>query len=98
MKFTFGDSVGKILTGIIKIRKGTGETDDKTEVLLHENYKSEELAWLEIFIDKATRVWQKHVGLYYQRKGRSDYNYKQLYSLNLNGNQHAAAVKRTGSA
>ncbi|RKU36212.1 hypothetical protein C6496_14120 [Candidatus Poribacteria bacterium] len=91
--FTFGDTVGKILIDTIKIRQGTGETDDKTEVLLHKNYKSEELAWLGIFIYKATRVWQKHVGLYHQRKGQRDYNYKQLYALNLNGKQHAEAVK-----
>ncbi len=90
--FTFGDSMGKILTDIIKIGQGTGETDDKTEVLLHENYNPEELAWLGIFIYKATRVWQKHVGLYHQRKGRSNYNYKQLYRLEtLNGKQHAGA-------
>jgi hypothetical protein len=92
--FTFGDSMGKILTDIIKIGQGMGETDDKTEVLLHENYNPEELAWLGIFIYKATRVWQKHVGLYHQRKGRSNYNYKQLYRLEtLNGKQHAGAVR-----
>ena len=92
--FTFGDSVGKILTDIIKIGQGTGETDDETEVLLDKNYNPEELAELGIFISKATRVWQKHVGLYHQRKGRSNYNYKQLYRLEtLNGEQHARAVR-----
>ena len=92
--FTFGDPVGKILIDIIEIGpKGRG-TDDKIRMELPEDYDPDDLDSLAIFIYNATGIWQKKVGLYHHRQGRSDYNYKQLYRLEtLNGEQHAEAVK-----
>lgn len=97
--FTFGDTVGKFLIDIIEIGQESGETGGKIRIVLPDNYNPDNLESLGVFICKATRVWQKKVGLYNQDKGwdecEADYSYTQLYSpqKELTGTQHAAAVK-----
>ena len=92
--FTFGDWMGKKLIDYIEIGTGEGESEKQKEVLLDKAYKSADLYYLGVFIRKATRVWQKLVERYHQRKGDGDYNYRDLYVLNkLNSKQHARAVR-----
>ena len=104
LRFTFGNRMGGVLIKLIRIRRGEGESKNLNEVLLPLDYNSADLSDLGEFIYKATRVWQKTVGRYHQRKGGESYRYTQLYelaevddrqhgSLNLNGKQHAAAVR-----
>ena len=91
--FTFGDRMGKALIDLIEIRTGEGESKNQNEVLLPPDYNSRDLFDLGDFIGKAVRVWQQNTGRYTHDKGLENYHYRQLYSLNLNSKQHAAAVK-----
>ena len=62
--FTFGDTVGKNLIDMIEIGQESGETGGKIRIVLPDNYNPDNLESLGVFICKATRVWQKKVGLY----------------------------------
>ena len=104
LRFTFARRIAPFLIDNIKIGEGEGESNNENEILLPRGYVSANLDDLGKFIYKATRIWQQNTDLYHQRQGEESYRYTQLYelaavndrqhgSLNLNGMQHAAAVR-----
>ena len=91
--FTFGDKVGKILIDMIVLQIGGHEIDDETRVFLDANYDRDNIDSMATFIYKATQIWQKQVGRYDRDEAGEDYNFRNLYRLDLTSEQHAAAVK-----
>lgn len=96
LKFTFGNTVGEYLIGVIRIVKEGEENDGNTLVIVDEDYDPANLGSLVLLIYKATRVWQQETGRHKGKQGRINYNYTQLYGLELdrlNTWQHAGAVQ-----
>ena len=96
LKFTFGDTVGEHLIGVIKIVKEGEENDGNTLVIVDTDYNPANLGSLVLLIYKATRVWQQETGRHKGKEGRIDYDYTKLYGSaldRLNTWQHAEAVQ-----
>ena len=90
--YTFGGEVGGFLIGTIEIGEGSGDIVSKTQMLLPPTHNSEDLFWLGVFIRKAARIWQQRTRRYGSGKRGENYNFTQLQSLTLTGDQHSKAV------
>ncbi len=99
---TFGEDVGKFLSGIIDIDFDEnvlgGQVPENTLslILLKINYNSANLTDLSTFIHEATHIWQRNTGRYRDGVGDEEkdyrYYYTQLSTLNLKHEEHATAV------
>ncbi len=95
LKFTFGYTMGDHLIRRIEIGQAGVATAGKIRMVLPSGYDPNNLDSLATFIYEATRIWQKEVGQFLKDgdEDEDDYNYEDLYKLELTSTQHAEAVK-----
>ena len=101
LKHTFGETVGQFLIDKIRIKfdpdvpGGRVPANTFHKILLNPEYYSKSLRWLGTLIHEATHIWQHNTGRHQEGEGGKNYGYEksQLSSLNLEIEEHAAAVK-----